>query len=107
MKSKKTAPAVREINEYRLKGRHASGLVREETWQQAGEVIRYSLAYINHSICAKDNGRVLGYDNSHGYHHRHYMGTVEPCKFEGYDKLLTRFELEVLEIRRKADEQDY
>ena len=37
---------------------------------EKGEVSRYSMAYINLHICQLDNGRVLGYDNSHGYHHR-------------------------------------
>jgi hypothetical protein len=34
------------------------------------------LAYINHSTFYKDNGRVVGYDNSHHVHHRHYMGKL-------------------------------
>jgi hypothetical protein len=35
-------------------------------------------------ICAVDNERVLGYDNSHEYHYRHFMGTVEPIEFDNY-----------------------
>ncbi len=41
-----------------------------------------------------DNGRVLGYDNSHGYSHRHYLGSITPEPFDGYEKLYDRFEQE-------------
>ena len=41
-------------------------------------VIHYSLVYINHAIYGKDNGRVLGYDNSHGYQHQHFLGKITP-----------------------------
>ena len=48
------------------------GIIREEVWQDfRGAVAKYNLAFINHALCAEDNGRVLGYDNSHGDHHRH------------------------------------
>ena len=47
---------------------------------EGGRVIAYSLAYINHRRCSVDNGRLLGYDDSHGYHHRHFMGKVEAVK---------------------------
>jgi hypothetical protein len=41
---------------------------------------------------------VLGYDNAHGYHHRHYMGDVEPCDFESYEQTTERFQQEWSEI---------
>ncbi len=53
-----------------------------------------AIAYINLSIFSGDNGRVLGYDNSHGFSHRHYMGKVSPDEFIGYEALYIRFELE-------------
>lgn len=28
--------------------------------------------FLNHELYQGDNGRVIGYDNAHGYHHRHY-----------------------------------
>ena len=31
---------------------------------------------------AKDNGRILGYDNAHGVHERHYQGSVEVVPFK-------------------------
>jgi len=39
-------------------------------------VTRYNLAYINHSICQVDNGRVLGFDNAHNYQYRQCMVAV-------------------------------
>lgn len=78
-----------------------NGIIREEVWQNAkGMVLKYNLAFINHLICAKDNGRVLGYDNDHNGHHRHYMGTVRPVNFSGYAELLSVFLEEVGKLRR-------
>lgn len=57
----------------------------------SGVVIHYSLAYINQLICAIDNGRVLGYDNSHGYSHRHFMGKITPEKFSSYTEIYENF----------------
>jgi len=42
---------------------------------ESGEVVRYNLAFVCHQLCTVDNGRVLGYDNQHDHHHRHFMGT--------------------------------
>ena len=69
---------------------------------EQAEVQRYSMAYINHRICSVDNGRVLGYDNSHGYHHRHYMGQEEPIKFQSYSAIAERFEKEWRALHEKA-----
>ena len=58
--------------------RHLGGGRLKELVEQripSGRLERYSLAYINPAIFAGDNGRVLGYDNAHGYPHRHFMGT--------------------------------
>jgi hypothetical protein len=89
-----------------LKKPRKGAKLKEEVWQAPnGEVLKYSLAYINTRICGKDNGRVLGYDNSHNYHHRHFMGTVEPIEFESYQALATRFREEVMELWRKEDEE--
>ena len=67
--------------------------------------MKYSPAYVNPRICGVDNGRVLGYDNHHGHHHRHFMGTVEPVEFNGYESLAGRFHKEVIELWRKEDEE--
>jgi hypothetical protein len=78
--------------------------LKEEVWQtDDGQVVRYSLAYINHQICGVDNGRVLGYDNSHNHHHRHFMGTVEPVDFDSYEALQDRFQTEVFELWKEEE----
>jgi hypothetical protein len=79
-----------------------TGIIREEVWQDAdGRVAKYNLAFINHLLCASDNGRVLGYDNSHGSHHRHLRGTVQAFPYAGYDRLLERFLREVQILREE------
>jgi len=80
------------------------GIVREEVWQDSKDkVVKYNLAFINHVLSAEDNGRVLGYDSSHGYHHRHYAGAKENFAFVSYEKLLKRFLNEVRELRQKKE----
>lgn len=81
-------------------------MLKEEVWQTGdGQVVKYSLAYINASICAADQGRVLGYDNSHDHHHRHFMGRRESIEFTGYEALAMRFYDEVRDLWRKEDEE--
>ena len=78
------------------------GVIREEDWQDAaGEVSRYNLAFINHFMMREDNGRVMGYDNGHGYHHRHFKGAVEPFEYEDFAVLRERFIREVRELRKE------
>ena len=80
------------------------GLIREEVWvDEDGKVGRYNLAFINHFMTRKDNGRVLGYDNAHGVPHRHFFGTVETVGAEEYDQIFERFlgELRVLRKERR------
>jgi hypothetical protein len=79
--------------------------LREEVWKTPdGETVRYNLAYTNTRVCRLDNGRVLGYDKSHGYDHRHFMGNVEPFEFDTYEGLARRFYAEVQELWRREDE---
>jgi hypothetical protein len=52
-----------------------------------------------------DNGRVLGYDNSHGFHHRHFMGKVAAVEYSSYPSQLRRFIAEVHELWRIEDEE--
>ena len=67
-----------------LKRPRRGAKLKEEVWQaEDGEVVRYSLAYVNPAASSVDNGRVLGYDNSHNYHHRHFRGRQEPFEFVG------------------------
>jgi hypothetical protein len=49
----------------------------------------------------EDNGRVLGYDNGHGHHHRHFKGAVEAFEYESYRSLRDRFDDEVRLLRKE------
>lgn len=66
-------------------------------------VTRYNIAYINHIVFSGDNGRVLGYDNAHGYHHRHWMGSVEPFEFKSYADVVERFRTEWKDLVKKKE----
>lgn len=87
--------AVSEV--FPVKAKRGGGLIKIEAWENSdGMVVKYSLAYINRAIFPGDNGRVLGYDNAHDYHHRHYMGEIYPIEdFIDYQDLLGRFEKEL------------
>jgi hypothetical protein len=50
-------------------------MLREEVWMNTkNEVEKYNPAFLLPHAFAKNNGRVLGYDNAHGVHERHYPG---------------------------------
>ena len=52
--------------------------------------------YINHLLFSEDNGRVLGYDNNHDFHHSHYLGKIsEVTDFKSYQDLVDRFERDI------------
>jgi Family of unknown function (DUF6516) len=90
---------------HRLKGKRKGALLKEQVWFENEEVVAYSLAYINLRRCSVDNGRVLGYDSSHDFHHRHFMGAVEAIGFTTYAALVERFIGEVHELWRLEDEE--
>ena len=103
--NKKTKPKIEvqlERETFKLKANKGGGILSFEVWGyvQDGKTIvtRYNLAYINPLICQKDNGRVLGFDNAHNYHHRHYMGKVAPVEFENYEQTLEQFQEEWQQI---------
>lgn len=78
------------------------GLIREEVWEdEDGTVVRYNLAFINHFLTSKDNGRVLGYHNQHGPHHRHFKGVTELVSLDNFYSVRDRFEAEVRELRKE------
>lgn len=88
---------------YHVPRKRGNGLVRSEAWANSrGDVTHYNLAYINHSIFYKDNGRVVGYDNSHHVHHRHYMGKAELIHFTTFDEIQERFLLDWTSILEGA-----
>jgi len=94
-----------KLEEHRLKGKRKGALLKEQIWFEDGKVVAYSLAYINLRRCRVDNGRVLGFDNSHDYHHRHFMGQVEAVDFTTYQALAERFIAELHELWRIKDEE--
>lgn len=84
----------------RIPSRLGGGVLKERVVRDlpSRRVVSYALAYINPLIFGGDNGRVLGYDNRHGYAHRHYFGCVVADTFSSYEALYERFEREWQEI---------
>lgn len=91
----------------RISRKRGNGVLRREVWidDSTGIVTRYNLAYINHIIFAGDNGRVLGFDNRHGFSHRHFKGAVEEVNFESFEAIEQRFEDEWLALRGDKNER--
>ncbi len=80
--------------------KRGNGQLRREIWVDAkGRVTRYNLAYVNHELHAGDNGRVVGYDNQHGHHHRHYFGVVTPVEFTNFEDLEDHFQADWVALR--------
>jgi hypothetical protein len=85
---------------FKISDKRGNGTLRREVWVDAnGSVTRYNLAYIHHQLHGGDNGRVIGYDNAHGYHHRHAFGKVEAVAFTSFEDIETRFEQDWLALR--------
>lgn len=93
-----------EDESFTLQKSKGNGIIRRQVWcDSEGKVTRYSLAYINQALFQGDNGRVLGYDNAHGsFHHKHYMGKIEPVDFKNYIELEERFQKEFEAIHEKS-----
>lgn len=87
---------------HEIKAKSGGGTLRYEIWGYVKNgstvVTRYNIAYVNHAVCHEDNGRVLGYDNAHDYHHRHYMGKVDPVEFVSFEHTVELFEAEWTQI---------
>jgi hypothetical protein len=86
--------------QFPINPKKGGGIVKIDAWEnEQGKIIKYSMAYINHLIFSGDNGRVLGYDNTHDFHHRHYLGEItELDDFTSYYELVERFEKEIREF---------
>jgi len=85
-----------------LSVKNGNGVLRREVWgDELERVVRYNLAYINHRIFQGDNGRVVGYDNAHGFYHRHFMGMVEPVEFKSFEDIEERFQADWIAFRSK------
>lgn len=89
--------AERKIRDerHKISNKRGNGQLRRETWEdELGNITRYNLAYINYHLYAGDNGRVIGLDNQHGYHHRHFMGQMESVEFVSFEELENQFDQE-------------
>lgn len=81
-----------------------AGILREEVWVDESErVIRCNLAFLLPHMFYRDNGRVLGFDNAHGAHERHYMGAATEVEFVSLAQTSVRFYREVEAIRRSYE----
>ncbi len=83
-----------------ISAKRGNGMLRREVWvDKNGKITRYNLAYINAQLFSGDNGRVIGFDNAHDYHHRHYYGKVEAVGYTSYEDTEMLFEKEWLALR--------
>jgi len=81
----------------------STGIFREEVYQDGdGRVVKYNLAFIHHGLCRKDHGRVLGYDNAHGIHERHWRGISQVVAFRNYKSTFDRFIRELEALKEEA-----
>ena len=80
--------------------KRGGGIVKIEAWEnEKGAIVKYSMAYVNPLIFSGDHGRVIGYDNTHDFHHKHYLGEIsEVNDFSNYQELVNRFEKELKEF---------
>lgn len=80
--------------------KRGNGILRREIWVDSKDVVtRYNLAYVNPALHAGDNGRVVGYDNAHGFHHRHYFGKVTAVTFVSFEDVEEKFQADWLALR--------
>jgi hypothetical protein len=90
-------------NTFVIPRKRGNGTVRREVWVDGrGQVCRYNLAYINNRLFAGDHGRVLGFDNAHGYHHRHLYGVVTPFAFVDFENVEAQFEATLMDLLKEA-----
>lgn len=101
VKKRKQSPLTKVVDErFSISRKKGGGLVRQEVWENGGGVVeKYAITYINPSFPSDENGRVLGYDNAHDYHHRHYKGKIYPvADFVSYEDVVNRFAEELEEF---------
>jgi hypothetical protein len=96
------AKTIDEI--HTISNKRGNGKLRREVWvdEATGRITRYNLAYINHRLYTGDNGRVVGYDNAHDGHHRHYFGVVEAVEFVSFEDVEARFEQDWIALNLDA-----
>ena len=78
---------------------NGGGIIKFEAWEFEDVIIKYNMVYINKNIFSEDNGRIIGYDNSHNFHHKHYFGEIiELLDFVNYQELVKRFKNDIKEF---------
>lgn len=83
-----------------IPSKRGNGILRREVWVNSDNAVtRYNLAYIQVALFSGDNGRVIGYDNAHGFHHRHFFGKVEPVVFVSFEDIESKFQDDWLKLR--------
>ena len=106
----KKKPSIKHIKAVddtaKLPVKQGNGILKYSVRTDAkGTLTRYSFAYINFHIYTGDNGRVLGYDNCHGRHHRHFMGKEYDVDFSNLEHIQDRFEKEWEALHEKVKKQ--
>jgi hypothetical protein len=77
----------------------SGGIIKFEAWEYENLIVKYNMVYINKNVFPNDNGRVMGYDNSHNFHHKHYFGQItELDDFVSYQELVQRFKNDIKEF---------
>lgn len=91
---------IKVIDEkYIVPAERGGGVIKFEAWHCDGVVVKYNMAYINPNLFAEDNGRALGYDNAHGFHHKHYRGQIiELDDFTSYQDQVRKFREDIKEF---------
>ncbi|MDL1983419.1 MAG: DUF6516 family protein [Deltaproteobacteria bacterium] len=101
-REKKARTKLKKVvsEQFPVNPKRGGGILKIEAWEnEKGKIVKYSMAYINHLISSDDNGRVIGYDNTHNFHHKHYFGEIsEVSDFISYENLVNRFEKEIKEF---------
>ncbi len=97
MPKKKYTKTIDE--QYIVPAEQGGGILKFEAWEYENQIVKYSMAYINQAIFPLDNGRVVGYDNSHDFHHKHFFGQiVELDRFASYYDLVLQFKEDIREF---------
>jgi hypothetical protein len=102
-KPKKTSKQTKVVDDtVKIPKKQGNGILKySASVDKQGKIARYSFAYINPRLCIADNGRVIGFDNCHGYHHRQ----EESIEFISYEDITERFEKEWRTVHEKAKKQ--
>lgn len=106
MKIKKNTHNLLINERFSISSKKGNGVLTRKIWEDDNKnITRYSLAYINLNITQDDNGRVLGYDNAHGYHHKHLLGNITPIEFTSFEDIEARFEKEYEELHNEHSQK--